>query len=63
MIASFTDEEKKLLKYQKSGIAKKHGCSAKYVELIIKGKRSINFPLARNIHVDLLLLLGILSPK
>ena len=63
MIASFTDSEKKLLKGQKSGIAKKHGCSAKYVELIIKGQRSINFPLAKNIHVDLIKLIEILRPR
>ena len=63
MIASFTDSEKKLLKGQKSGIAKKHGCSAKYVELIIKGKRAVNFPLAKSIHADLVQLVELLSPK
>ena len=63
MIASFTDTEKRLLKGQKSGIANKHGCSAKYVELIIKGQRTINFPLAKNIHADLVQLIEILSPK
>ena len=63
MIASFTESEKRLLKGQKSGIAKKHGCSAKYVELIIKGQRSINFPLANSIHADLLRLVEILRPR
>jgi hypothetical protein len=62
MIASFTDSEKRLLRGQKSGIAKKHGCSTKYVELIIKGERSINFPLAKNIHADLVQLIEILKP-
>jgi len=63
MVASFTEIEKKLLKGQKSGIAKKHGCSSKYVELIINGERKINFPLAKKIHNDLKLLVELLSPK
>lgn len=63
MIASFSDNEKTLLYGQSSKLAAKHGCSSKYVKMIINGERNINFPLAKKIYADLKSLVELLSPK
>lgn len=62
MAASFSDDEKTILYGQSSKLAAKHGCSSKYVHMIIIGQREINFPLAKKIHADLLALIELLSP-
>ncbi|MFK5982930.1 MAG: hypothetical protein QM499_08460 [Flavobacteriaceae bacterium] len=63
MTASFSDSEKKLLYGQSPKLAAKHGCSSKYVKMIINGERKINFPTAKKIHADLLALIELLSPN
>ena len=63
MVASFSEVEKTILNGQSPKIAAKHGCSSKYVKMIINGDREINFPLAKKIHADLLALIELLSPK
>jgi len=63
MIADFTDNEKTLLKGHLSGIAKKHNCSVMYVELIVKGKRNIDTPLAKKIYQSLKDLAEFLTPE
>lgn len=63
MVASFSDSEKKILKGQKPALAKKHGCSERYVKMIIDGDRNINTPLAKKILDDINTLVDLLSPK
>lgn len=63
MIASFTDNEKKILKGQKPALAKKHGCSERYVKMIIDGQRNINTALAKKIFADINTLVDLLTPK
>lgn len=60
--AEFSNEEKKTLKGQSEKLASKHGCSGKYVFLIINGERNINTPLAKKIYKDLNELLTFFSP-
>ena len=63
MKASFTDQEKTLLKGHKASIARKHKCSTMYVGLIIEGQREINSDLAKKIHSDLKQLAEFLTPQ
>jgi len=63
MTAIFTENEKALLKGHLNSIARKHGCSGMYVELILKGKREINTPLAKKIHGSLKQLAKFLTPE
>jgi hypothetical protein len=63
MVASFSEDEKTILNGQSPKIAAKHGCSSKYVKMIINGERNVNFPLAKKIHADLEALIELLSPK
>lgn len=63
MIASFSEDEKKLLHGQSPKIAAKHGCSSYYVKMIINGQRQVKFPLAKKIHADLQALIELLTPS
>ena len=62
MKASFTTAEKLMLRGQPKNLAKKYDCSREYVNMIINGKREINFPLAKKIYKDLNSIIKLLSP-
>lgn len=63
MRADFTPSKKVLLQGQASKLAKKHKCSAVYVNLIIKGEREIKTQLSKSIYKDLQNLVDLLSPN
>ena len=63
MKTSFTPTEKLTLRGQASKLAKKYNCSSEYVNMIITGKREINFPLAKNIYKDLKSIIKLLSSE
>ena len=62
MKAEFNEEEKEILQGQASKLAKKHGCSRIYVNLIIKGDREIKSELSKKIYSDMQALIDLLSP-
>lgn len=63
MVAEFTENEKTLLKGQGESIARKHGCSQKYVRYIILGEREINTPLAQQVYKSCKDLAEFLTPQ
>lgn len=62
MKAEFTTEEKNILQGQSGKLAKKHGCSQVYVNLIIRGQREIKSKLSKSIYEDMKSLIELLSP-
>ena len=63
MLAHFTQTEKTLLDGHAPSIATKHGCSQKYVRMIILGDRRINTELSKKIYKDLQALVELLTPE
>ena len=62
MVATFSENEKKLLKGQSSKIADKHNCTSRYVGYIINGQRNIDNELSSKIFNDLNTIVHLLRP-
>lgn len=61
MKAQFTKAEKEILRGQSAKLAKKHGCSKTYIQLIINGSRNTDSEKAQAILNDLKELIKLLK--